>query len=205
MTAHESLPGRVAGPADLQDGPSDPWPVNDREIHYDTAYMQVSFETIVAPDGSEHGRAIARPNDAVGVLALDDQDRVLLVAQYRHAIGRRLFELPAGMLDVAGEAALDAAARELAEEADVVAEHWSETLALLPTPGYSTESWQVFRATGLSVVPSDDRHEREGEEADMQQWWAPFPDVVDAALDGRIRDCMTVSAVLAEQVRRSRS
>ena len=95
--------------------------------------------------------------------------------------------------------------RELAEEADLAADALGPRAQAVRTPGYSTEAWTVFQASGLRPVPHEDRTERVAEEADMEQWWLPFDDAVDAVLDGRIGDGMTVAAVLAEQVRRSRA
>ena len=201
MTPHPSLPGEVGD--DVADSPAS-WPVASSQEHYATPYVTLTFDTIVAPDGGEHGRAVVRPNGAVGVLALDDDDRVLLVEQYRHAVQRRMVELPAGTLDVEGEAPQDAAARELAEEADVVADTWDHLLSSVATPGYSSEEWELYRATGLRPVPDVDRTSREAEEADMRQWWVPFGTAVDAVLDGRITDAMTAAGILAEQVKRSR-
>ncbi|MEH3034751.1 MAG: NUDIX hydrolase [Aeromicrobium erythreum] len=202
MTPHPDLPGRLGGP-EVADADQE-WPVADSTTHYDSPYVALAVDTIVAPDGTEHGRAVVRPNGAVGVLALDADDRVLLVQQYRHPVRSRLVELPAGTLDVAGESGLAAAQRELAEEADVEAEEWTELLRLAATPGYSTERWTVFRASGLRPVPEDQREERQAEEADMQQWWVPFETVVSSVLAGRVADAMTVAAVLAERARRSR-
>lgn len=196
------LPGSSA-PDGLADEDA-AWPVASSEEHYASPYVSLSVDTIVAPDGSEHGRAVVRPHGAVGVLALDDADRVLLVQQYRHPVRARLLEIPAGTLDVGGEGPEAAARRELAEETDLVAADWSVLLELVTTPGYSTERWTVYLATGLSVVPDDERTEREAEEADMTQWWMPFTDAVDAVLAGRIGDSMTVAAILAEQARRVR-
>ncbi|WP_375003437.1 NUDIX domain-containing protein [Aeromicrobium sp. CTD01-1L150] len=204
MSDHPYLPGRVVHPDDVRDRP-DAWPVSDSTTHYDTSYLRLTHETIVAPDGSEHGRAVVRPHGAVAVLALDDDDRLLLVQQYRHPVAARLVELPAGTLDVAGESPEDAAARELAEEADVVARRWEPLLQLTATPGYSSERWQVFRASGLTAVPEADRTERQAEEAEIQQWWLPFDDAVDAALAGAFGDALSIAAVLAEQTRRSRA
>ena len=196
-----SLPGSEA-PADLADV-EDAWPVADTQEKYTSPYISLQVDTIVAPDGSEHGRAVVRPNGAVGVLAIDADDRVLLLQQYRHAVRRRLLEIPAGTLDVDGEGPEAAARRELAEEADLLADAWSVLLHLVVTPGYSTEQWTVFRAEGLGLVPDDERTEREAEEADMQHWWMPFDDAVRAVLAGRITDAMTVAAILAEQARRA--
>lgn len=202
MTNHPHLPGRLAGSI-ISDAAAS-WPVASTEIKYESPYVSLGIDTIVDPNGDEHGRAVVRPNDAIGVLALDAEDRVLLVEQYRHPVQRRLLEIPAGTLDVPGESALDASKRELAEEADLVAGHWQPQLKLLATPGYSTERWQVFTATDLSPVPDADRTVREAEEADMVQWWLPFGEAVEAVLAGRISDSLTVAAILAAQVQRTR-
>lgn len=202
MTAHPHLPGLLAD-SDLGDS-DHAWPVSRSRTAYESPYICVSIDTIVGPDGVEHDRAVVRPHGAIGVVAIDDEDRILLVEQYRHAVGRRLLEIPAGTLDVSGEPPRDAAARELAEEADVIAARWEPLLSLLATPGYSSEAWQVFRAGRLRAVADADRTTREAEEADMTQWWMPFDQAVDAVLDGRITDSMTVSAILATRVLRSR-
>jgi 8-oxo-dGTP pyrophosphatase MutT (NUDIX family) len=202
MTAHPTLPGRLADP-EVSDAPAS-WPVAQTQAKYESEYVSLRLDTIVDPQGEQHTRAVIAPNGAVGVLAIDADDRILLVEQYRHPVQRRVLEIPAGTLDVDGEAALDAAVRELAEEADIEADEWAPLLNLLATPGYSTEGWQVFRATDLQPVAEADRTERLAEEADMVQWWLPFDQAVDAALAGRISDSMTVAAILAEHARRTR-
>lgn len=202
MTPHPSLPGRLADPSVADTDES--WPVASVEPAYESAYISLTVDTIVDPTGDEHSRAVVRPHGAVAVVAIDDDDRLLLVEQYRHPTGRRLLELPAGTLDVPGEAPQDAAARELGEEADVVASDWSPLLHLQMTPGYSTERIEIFLASGLTPVAEADRMVREAEEAHMAQWWLPFADAVAAVLDGRISDAKTVSAILAVQSLRAR-
>ncbi len=83
-----------------------------------------------------------------GIVALDDDERVLIVTQYRHPARRRLVELPAGLLDQAGEDLLDAAKRELAEEGHVRADDWSMLLRLMPSPGMSDEVMTIYLARG---------------------------------------------------------
>ncbi|MCD9198673.1 NUDIX domain-containing protein [Aeromicrobium wangtongii] len=202
MTQHPSLPGRLAGVGVADSEHS--WPVTRSETVYDTPYIALRTDVIVDPSGAEHTRAVVSPHGAVAVVALDEDDRVLLVEQYRHAVQRRLIELPAGTLDVEGESPINAAKRELAEEADIVAEAWTPLLQLTMTPGHSTERIEVFLATGLSAVADADRTTREAEEADMAQWWMPLGEAVDAVLSGRITDSKTVAALLAVQVSRSR-
>jgi ADP-ribose pyrophosphatase len=203
MTAHPRLPGLLAGDQTLTDTAA-AWPVVSTEVVYDSPYVGVTVDAIRDESGATHSRAVVRPHGAVGVLAIDEDDRILLVQQYRHPVGQRLLEIPAGTLDVVGEPPIDAAARELAEEADVVAQHWEPILTLHATPGYSSERWEVFRATDLSPVPVQDRTEREAEEADMQQWWLPGEEALAAVLDGRITDAMTVAAILWMRARPTR-
>lgn len=204
MTEHPRLPGRMAWVDDVRDR-SDAWPVVHETVPYQTGYLRLSHETIEAPDGSTHERAVVRPNGAVAVLAIDEDDRVLLVAQYRHPVGMRMAELVAGTLDVAGETPVEAAARELAEEAELAAEQWRSLLRLTATPGYSSEQWEVFTATDLRPIADHERVERHGEEAGIEQWWLPFEDAVEAVLSGAISDALSVAAVLAERTRRARS
>lgn len=200
MTAHPSLPGELVDGDQLRDRPAS-WPVVASETAYESGYLSLHLDTVRTPDGDEVTRAVVRPHGAVGVLALDDDGRVLLVEQYRHPVQGRLLELPAGTLDVDGEAAVDAARRELNEEADLLAQHWESLVAPYATPGYSSERWEVFVATGLTPVAEADRFEREAEEAEIRQLWVPLEQAVEAVLDGRIGDSMTVAGVLAAHAR----
>ena len=88
-------------------------------------------------NGAEIVREYVDHPGAVAILALDDQDRVLLIQQYRHPVRMREWELPAGLLDVDGEHALIGAQRELAEETDVVASEWNVLTEFYTSPGGS--------------------------------------------------------------------
>lgn len=138
---------------------------------------------------------------AVAIVAIDEQERVLVIQQYRHPIRHRDWELPAGLLDVEGEAPLPAAQRELAEETDLVAAHWQPLLSTFTTPGGSNEIVHFFLATGLSPAPA--RHEREDEEADIRIEWMPLADAVTAVLDGRMRNALLANGVMAAALRRT--
>ena len=116
----------------------------------------------------------------------------------------RIRDLTAGTLDVEGESALAAAERELVEEGDVAAATWEEILGLTATPGYSTERWRLYRATDLSPVPHSERTERHAEEADLEQWWMPLDEAVQAIFDGRMSNALAIAAIMSEVVRRSR-
>ncbi|HWJ83809.1 MAG TPA: NUDIX hydrolase, partial [Cellulomonas sp.] len=141
---------------------------------------------------------------AVAVIALDDDDRVLLLSQYRHPVRSELWEPPAGLLDVEGEPHVAAAARELAEEADLVASSWWHLVDFYTTPGGSSERIVVFLARGLTAVPDDERFVRTDEEASMVPVWVPLDEAVSAALGGRLHSPTAVTGVLAAFAARAR-
>lgn len=137
---------------------------------------------------------------AVAVVALDDDGRVLLIQQYRHPIGTRDWEIPAGLLDVEGEDPRDTAVRELAEEADLVADTWEELGSFTPSPGGSSEVIHIFLATGVRAA--SETFERRDEEADIRTAWVPLDDVVQAIVEGRLHNAaMTIGVLLAARRR----
>ena len=133
---------------------------------------------------------------AVCVLALDEDDRVLLLRQYRHPVRMALWELPAGLLDVAGETAVDAARRELAEEADLVAGRWDVLIDWFNSPGGMNEALRCFLARDLSEVPQADRHVRDAEEAGMVAHWVSLDEARQAVLTGRVHNPSAVVGLL---------
>lgn len=139
---------------------------------------------------------------AVAVVALDDDERVVLIQQYRHPIRHRDWEIPAGLLDVAGEPPIDTARRELAEEVDLVAATIEPLLSIFTTPGGNDEIVHIFLARDLTAAPHP--HAREQEEADIRVEWIALADAVDAVLAGRMRNGILAAGVLAaaERVRR---
>ncbi|SEC12190.1 ADP-ribose pyrophosphatase [Paramicrobacterium humi] len=139
---------------------------------------------------------------AVAILALDEHDRVLLINQYRHPVGARLWEIPAGLLDEHGEPPLDAAKRELAEEADVEADDWATLAEFYTSPGGSDEAIRVYLARGLHRIP--ERFDRTGEEADIEVRWVSLDEVVDAVRDRRLQNPSLVTGVLSAYVERER-
>jgi len=141
---------------------------------------------------------------AVAIIAIDELDRVLLVSQYRHPVRSELWEPPAGLLDVAGEPPVVAAARELAEEADLRADTWHVLVDFYTTPGGSSERIEIFLARGLHEVPEGERHVRIHEEADMVPVWVPLDEAVDAVLAGRLHSPTAVVGVLAAARARER-
>lgn len=158
--------------------------------------IAVRTDTARLPSGDVVERDVVAHPGAVGVVALDDRQRVLLVEQWRQPVGQRLWELPAGLLDVPGEPAHRAAARELREEAGLAADEWHVLVDTLTSPGMTDEATRVFLARGLSPVP---RPPAEAEEADIRARWLPLREAVAQVLDGRIRNAMACIGLLAAQ------
>ena len=158
-------------------------------------------DKVRTPTGAIAERDVVDHPGAVMVVALDDAGQVLLVSQYRHPVRGWLTELPAGLLDQAGEDALSAARRELFEEADLRADTWHTLLDLRVSPGGMNEQGRVYLARDLHAVPPGERHQRgaEGdyEEADMRAEWANLDRAVADVLAGRIQNAATISGLLA--------
>lgn len=142
-------------------------------------------------------RAFLKHLSAVAVLAVDEQDRVLLIRQYRHPLRQNMWEIPAGLLDAEGEPMLDAAARELHEEADISAETWHTLADFHTSPGASNEAIRIYLAQDITETPEADQHAREGEEAEIEKAWVPLPEAVHAVLTGRIHNPSAVTGILA--------
>ncbi|MFF5187036.1 NUDIX domain-containing protein [Streptomyces sp. NPDC000345] len=156
----------------------------------------VRTDEVVMPDGSVVGRDYQVHPGSVAVLALDDEDRVLLIKQYRHPVRHKLWEIPAGLLDVPGENPLHAAQRELYEEAHVKAEEWRVLTDVYTTPGGCDESVRIFLARGLSEADGQ-RFEVEDEEADMEHARVPVDELVRAVLAGDVHNNCLVVGVLS--------
>jgi 8-oxo-dGTP pyrophosphatase MutT (NUDIX family) len=178
---------------------SDRAPVSVSERAFHGKVWDIRRDTF-AFGGHDVVREYVDHTGAVAVLAMDSDGRVLLINQYRHPIGEREWELPAGLLDMPGEPPLETARRELAEEVDLAASDWTPLLTFHTSPGGSNEVLHVFAAEGLSATPAFARTE---EEAEIVVRWAPLQEVVDAVLAGRLRNSILIVAVLAAHARRS--
>lgn len=178
-------------------------PVAERETVFEGRIWDVRRDTLGYGDqGARIVREYVAHTGAVAVLALDDDDRVLLIKQYRHPVRAREWEIPAGLLDAAHEPPLEAARRELAEEADLVASDWAVLADYFTTPGGSDEAIRIYLARGLTAAP--EVHAREDEEADMEVRWVPLDECVDAVLDRRVGNPSLTVGVLAAHVARDR-
>jgi 8-oxo-dGDP phosphatase len=184
---------------DLQDRPEH-WPVSSVEdVWSGGAPFRVRRDLVSAPDRPEEefGRLVLEHPGAVIVLALDDDERALVLEQYRHPVGMRLLELPAGLLDKPGEDPQVAAERELLEEAAHTADHWTRLLSVLPSPGISSERHVLYLATGLHHVPDRGGFQLAHEEADMALHWVALTDLEDGVRSGRLTDGPLAMAILA--------
>jgi ADP-ribose pyrophosphatase len=173
------------------------YPVVSRHERFHGAIFDVVTDEVTMPDGRVAARDYVRHIGAVGVAAIDDEGRVVLVRQYRHPVGRRMWELPAGLVDVAGEAPEEVAARELAEEADLRAGRIEPLVELHTSPGYSTERIRVFLARDLREVPAGERHARTDEEAELEVTRVHLDEAVRRVLAGEITNAAAVAGILA--------
>ena len=139
-------------------------------------------------------REVVEHYGAVAIAAVDDEGQLAMVYQYRHAVGRRLWELPAGLLDEPGEDPALAAARELREEAGLVARDWRVLIDVDSSPGFCDEAVRVYLARGLDHVG---RPEADHEEADLTVHWLGLREAVDQVLAGEIVNATTAAGVLA--------
>ena len=167
----------------------------------------------LAPGQDPVARQVVVHHDAVAVVALregeassqaDGAAEILMVRQYRHPVRACLWEIPAGLLDVAGEDPAVAAARELAEETDYAAATWNTLAEFYASPGFTTEGARIFLAQDLSLLPEDQRTAREAEEAEFVPTWVRLDEALDAVMDGRLHNPSTVLGVLATAQARSR-
>jgi ADP-ribose pyrophosphatase len=169
---------------------------SSRTVHHGMVW-DVRRDAVDLGDGQTVTREVVDHTGAVGVVVLDAEDRVLLLRQYRHPVRSYLWEPPAGLLDVAGEDPQVAAARELAEEADLVADEWHVLVDFYNSPGGSTEAFRCYLARGLHEVPESERHQREHEERDMARAWVDLSEARELVLAGRLHNPTTVCGVLA--------
>jgi ADP-ribose pyrophosphatase len=180
------------------------WPVVASEhLHRDDWVIALRQDLLRRPGHPEEEpfrRLVLEAPGAAVILALDDGDRVFCLQQYRHPVEHALVELPAGLLDVAGEAPLEVAVRELREEAGLRAEQWTLLAATYPSPGISSEIHHLFLARGLSETDRSD-FEPEHEEAEMASFWVPFDELRRAVVEGRVADAPVALAVLLCEAR----
>jgi 8-oxo-dGDP phosphatase len=169
---------------------------------YTGKVLAVRRDEVRMPGGGTAVREIMEHAGAVAIAALDADDRLVMIYQYRHAVGRRLWEMPAGLLDAAGEDPVETARRELAEEVGLSADEWSVLIDVDPSPGFSDESVRVYLATGLHDVGRPDLG-ADDEEVDLEIHRIPLADAVSMVFDGEIVNSSCAAGVLAVQAVRA--
>ena len=195
--ADSTPPGQ--GPVDQ--GPVDQagrWPVDSSAGLLQSKLLRVREDVVRMPDGSRAARDVVEHPGAVAILALDERDRVLLIRQYRHPVGAELWEIPAGLRDVAGEPVRQTAERELLEETGYRASDWHVLADYFSSPGYSTERLRVFLARGLTEVPPAERsYVPQAEEAYLTIAWVPLDEAVNRFLAGDLHNGVAGVGILS--------
>ena len=191
----------------------DPHELADRPLRYDVEESKEQFvsgnvidvrtDIVRMPSGETTDRDVVVHPGAVGIIALDDDERVLFIQQYRHSVGHLCWEPPAGLLDEPGEDPVEAARRELFEEAHVVAERWDVLVDAFTSPGMTDEAVRIYLAREVRAAEGE-RHQGEHEEVDMPTRWVALDDAVDALLAGRLHNPMAAMGVLATAAARRR-
>ncbi|NGX07981.1 NUDIX domain-containing protein [Mycobacteroides franklinii] len=169
----------------------------ESEPIYMGGILALRRDRVAMPGGGSAIREVIEHYGAVAVAAIDEVGRVALVYQYRHPLGHRLWELPAGLLDIAGEDTQRAAARELLEETGVEATTWRVLVDAAASPGFTDEVVRVFLATGLSHPGRGESHD---EEADMTVHWVPLAEAVSMVLAGEVVNAIAAAGILAAHV-----
>ncbi|WP_203335417.1 NUDIX domain-containing protein [Nocardioides limicola] len=176
------------------------WPVASRtDLHRDDWVVAFRSDMIRRPGHEQEEpfrRLVIEHPGAVAVLAIDDQERVCCLRQYRHPAQRTFIELPAGLCDSAGEDPLEVGKRELREEASLQAGRWRHLLSTYSSPGLSNEVVHLYEARDLTAADRGD-FVLEHEEAEMEKVWIPFADLRAAVLAGRVQMAPVALAVLA--------
>ncbi|MCQ9343880.1 NUDIX domain-containing protein [Corynebacterium kozikiae] len=167
--------------------------VQSSELLVDAPILAVRRDQVRMPKGSTAAREIVEHFGAVAVVAFDGA-RIAMIRQYRHAVGTRLWELPAGLLDVAQEDPLECAKRELQEEAGLAAQDWKLLVDVVLSPGFCDETVRVYLAQDLSEVPRPEAGD--DEEADLTFEWVALEDAVYMVLSQQVHNSTAVAGIL---------
>ena len=161
-----------------------------RRIVYENPWITVWHDEVARPDGSDGIYGVVHfANRAAGVVAMDDDDRIVLVGQHRYVLDAYSWEIPEGGVPD-GETMLDGARRELREETGVEASDWRELNHLDLSNSISDEQAVLFLATDLTLGgASPDPTEA------LEVRWVPLDEALAMTLDGRITDAMSVAAI----------
>mgnify|MGYP000427208987 CR=1 FL=1 len=200
------MPGTPETPHAAQQVSDEPSPrrlLSSEKVYQGRIWDVVSDSFQLSDEGEPLVRDYIDHPGAVAVLPMNDDGEVLLIKQYRHPVGMALWEIPAGLLDVEGEDFVAGAARELAEEADLIAGTWNVLADFFNSPGSSSEAIRIYLARDLSDVPGHELHVRTDEEAEIELHWIPLDAAVAAVLEGRLHNPSAVVGILAAAAARA--
>jgi ADP-ribose pyrophosphatase len=194
------IPGERMVPGErvvLQDV-AEQWPVVSSAEDARGSIVSLRSDTVRMPDGEVIERQVVEHPGAVAVVAIDEAGQVLMIRQYRHPTGRLLWEVPAGLRDVAGEPLLTTAERELLEETGYRARDWLVLADFFPSPGITTERVRMFLARGLTLVPESERgYIPRHEEAHLVLAWVPLDEAVARFLAGDLHNGVAGVGILS--------
>jgi 8-oxo-dGTP pyrophosphatase MutT (NUDIX family) len=174
------------------------WPVTESAVLARAKIVTLRRDTVRMPDGALAAREVVEHPGAVAIVAIDESGQVLMIRQYRHPAGALLWEIPAGLRDVAGEPLVRTAQRELLEETGYLAADWHVLVDYYSSPGITDERLRVFLARGLTVAPETERgYVPEHEEAYLTVGWFPLVEVVRDALTGDLHNGVAIVGILS--------
>jgi len=171
--------------------PRNPWKTLSSRIAYENAWIRVREDQVIRPDGGPGIYGVIEIRPSIGVVAIDERDRVVLVGQWRYSVGRYSWEVPRGGSHPGERDMLEVAKRELAEEAGVRAAHWQELGPVDVCNGVADDVQTLFLATGLTQT-----NMQLDPEEDITVEWHPFEEAVSMVMDGRITEVCSVAAIL---------
>lgn len=178
------------------------WDITSSVRQFTGGVVALRTDRVRMPHDAVADRDVVEHPGAVGVIALDGDDRVLLVQQYRHPAGYRLWEPPAGLRDIDGEDPGATVRRELYEEAGYRAHWWHTLVDAFTSPGMSDERARIYLARGLTEVPDKERYTGVHEEVDMPRCWVPLDQAVQQVLAGQLHNPLAVMGILATHAAR---
>lgn len=171
--------------------PRNPWKTCSSRVAYQNAWIRVREDQVIRPDGKAGVYGVVEIRPSIGVVAIDERDRVVLVGQWRYSVNRYSWEVPRGGSHPGESDMLEVAKRELAEETGLRAAHWRVLGPVDVCNGVADDVQTLFLATALSTADM-----RLDPEEDITVEWHPFEQAVGMAMDGRITEVCSVAAIL---------
>lgn len=171
--------------------PANPWKTLSTRLAYENAWIHVREDQVIRPDGGSGIYGVVEIRPSVAVVALNEQNEIVLVGQWRYTVNRYSWEVPRGGSHKGETDMLVVAKRELAEEAGLIAEGWQRLTSVDVCNGVADDVQTFFLATGLSQTEM-----RLDPEEDITVAWHPFEDAVKMVMDGRITEVCSIAAIL---------